>query len=146
MNDEIKKLFNYDVDKKYDLTDKNILCKEDVYFTTDVMQYLMDNGYNVNEITFCNAIEHCDIDLVDYLFFEKNCKFSKYSTYDAAYVGCLVLLEMFHQYNFMKLDNKGIWRYVKNNQNNFIFDYGLIEEAKQGGCPDCIEYVQDILE
>ena len=144
MNNKLKELFNYDVDNTYDLEDKNILCKEGIYLPIDIIEYLMENEYKVNETTFRNSIENCDIDVFEYLLWE-GCPFDKYSTYDASYNGCLRMLEIMADFNFMKKNKNGIWRRVKDNQNNFIFDYSLIDEAKLGGCPDCIEFVQEIL-
>lgn len=145
MNKKLKKLFNFDVNEKYDLTNKNILCNQDVYFPLNVVEYLMENDFKVDENTFHSAIDNCDIDMVTFLFYE-NCPFDKYSTFNAADNGILRLLEIMMELNYVKKDENNHWIKTKIYQNNFIYNNELLEIAKDGGCPDCIEYIQEILE
>lgn len=145
MNKELYDLFEYETPKGINFNDKNVLCDKDVHVPFPVLEHLIMNDYKVNKNTFALAVEYNDIDSVDYLFYE-GCPFDKYSSYEAAYNGCLRLLEMFHDFNFLRKDEKGIWIRCQVNQKHFIFGFDIIEEAKQGGCPDCIEFLQELLE
>ena len=145
MDTKLKELFNFYVNEKYDLTDKNILCNHNIYFPLDVVKYLMENDYKVDANTFYSTIDNCDIDMLTFLFYE-DCPYDKYSTFSAAYCGVLRLLEIMMELNYVKKDENNHWIKTKINQNHFIFNNELLETARQGGCPDCIEYIQEILE
>ena len=53
---------------------------------------------------------------------------------------------MFHEFNFLRKNEKGMLVRCNVNQKNFILGFDIIEEAKDGGCPDCIEFLQELLE
>ena len=38
------------------------------------------------------------------------------------------------------------WSMTKVNQKHFIYDADLLDEAKEGGCPECIDFVYELLD
>ena len=61
MNKELKDLFDFDVPDDLDLSDKNILCDENIHLPTDVVEYLVDIGYNIDIKTLQSSIYNCDV-------------------------------------------------------------------------------------
>jgi hypothetical protein len=145
MNKELKYLFDYDVPDDLDLSDKNILCDKNIRLPVDVIEYLVEKGYKIDIKTWQSSIYNCDVELME-LLFELNCSFNKYSLYDAAYEGHMRLLEVLLQLNYQKKDVNNHWSMTKVNQKHFIYDADLLDEAKEGGCPECIDFVYELLD
>lgn len=145
MNKELKDLFDFDVPDDLDLSNKNILCDENIHLPVDVIEYLVEKGYKIDIKTWQSSIYNCDVELME-LLFELDCPFNKFSLYDAAYEGHLRLLEVLLQLNYQKKDVNNNWFLSKVNQKHFIYGADLLNEAKEGGCPDCIDFVYELLE
>ena len=47
MNKELKDLFDFDVPDDLDLSNKNILCDENIHLPVDVVEYLVEKGYKI---------------------------------------------------------------------------------------------------
>ena len=45
---KIKDLFDFDVPDDLDLSDKNILCDENIHLPADVVEYLVEKGYKID--------------------------------------------------------------------------------------------------
>lgn len=48
MNKELKDLFDFDVPDDLDLSNKNILCDENIHLPVDVIEYLVEKGYKID--------------------------------------------------------------------------------------------------
>ena len=145
MNKELKDLFDFDVPDDLDLSNKNILCDENIHLPVDVVEYLIEKGYKIDIKTWQSSIYNNDLELME-LLFELDCPFNKYSLYAVVFEGHMRLLEILLNLNYLKKDVNNNLVKTKVNQKHFIYGADLLDEAKEGGCPECIDFVYELVD
>ena len=110
-----------------------------------VLEFFDDKGYKMNTNTFDIALDKGINELIEYLFFEKS-TYLHFAPDIAAELRYFHCLECLANLNFYKKDINNHWKKCRRQQKNFIFNDETLQAAKFGGCPDCTEFVLEMLD
>ena len=110
-----------------------------------VLEFFDEQGYEMDKNTFDIALNKGINEIIEYLFFQKSV-YCSYAPETVAELGYLHCLECIANLNFYKKDINNHWKKCRRQQKNFIFNDETLQAAKFGGCPDCTEFLLEILD